>query len=171
MILLVNQRTVPRLTGGVDIIVPHPVHDLPGPQTVDVVVVADSVGPVRRRGQLPAVLPGHGPARARPDVVVARRVTGPVVDVSAGDAHAALRPFDLRQLVQPVFVPVGVVDCVGPVGLLAEIAEGVVLVVPGSVDAADRLGKLTLVVVGPCNCFHNSKVNITVKCDRKRTNF
>ncbi len=52
---------------------PHPVHDLAGPQTVHVVVVGDAVRPVGCACQLPAVLPVEGPAGA---VVVADRVAG-----------------------------------------------------------------------------------------------
>lgn len=50
-----------KLTGGVDVVVPDAVHDLVGSQTVYVVVIADAVGPVACRCQLPPVLPGHGP--------------------------------------------------------------------------------------------------------------
>ena len=48
-----------KLTRGVDVIVPHAVHDLVGPQPVYIVIITDCVRPVACRRQLPPILPAQ----------------------------------------------------------------------------------------------------------------
>ena len=149
-----------KLTGGVNVIMPNAVHDLIGPQTIYIVVIADTVSSVACRCQLPPVPPGHGPGGKVAYIEEAGGVACAVVGIAAREARPVFRAADGGQQIQPIGVPVGIADAVAAVILAAEIAVGVVPIVPGAVYGADGPGKLELVVIGIGQAFGCAAVRI-----------
>ena len=149
-----------QLTGSIGVIVPDAVYDFIGPQAVYVVVVADAVGPVACRCQLPPVPPCHGPGGQVAYVVEAGWIARTVIDVAAGEAGSIFRTADGCQKIPPIGVAIGIIDCVAAVILVTDIAIGVVLIIPGAVEGADCLRELALVIIGVSQRFCCAAVGI-----------
>ena len=124
-----------------------------GPQAVDVVVVLDRQPGLLGLGQLPAVLPGHGPGAGIPGIEVADGIAAVVVGVGAADGGAAAvggcgdgQP---GQLVLPNSGAVGVGPtfvyvAVAGMGFRSDIPERVISIVPGTDGSAALIGQLVL---------------------------